>query len=697
MKLGEWISSYYFCPIGLVLDSFVPPSVKKGTFKAVYDTVIHVNASIFKKETEKINPAFKRRLSIARCLSKHSRILKNDLQICPPVSLKDLLWFEKCGLITLEKIQINRFEKYLNTQSNFSDARPEISIPILTDFQEKAVDGICRALDNSNNDDNNKSTTFLLHGVTGSGKTEVYLRCVERALEQGKKSIILVPEISLTPQMISRFTQRLGNKVAILHSRLSEGERFDEWQRIKNNQAPVVLGARSAVFAPLDFPKLIILDEEHEFTYKQNSAPLYHAAETARKRISYSKGVLVLGSATPRLESYQNAQKNIYQLLKLPRRINKKPPPPVEIVDMRKEFAHKNFSLFSKKLQKEIRNTINRGMKIIILLNRRGHSSFVFCRECGESIKCPDCSVSLKYHQDMPRLKCHYCDKETELPRICPSCGSRYIKYFGAGTQKAFTEFKRLFPDCPCFRMDSDTTGAKGSHNTILEKFKACFPAALIGTQMIAKGLDIHKVTLVGILSADQIINLPDFRARERAFQLITQVAGRAGRGIDQGKVIVQAYDCSDPVLKFACNHDYINFYKSEIEERRLFRYPPHTHMARVIFSGEDGDMVKNRALDFLSGLIKICEKENITTCPFNKSSNSTDDNHSSSTGRPEIIYIPPAPCPIEIIRRKYRWQTLIMCLNSATLQKVLLIENKTSKNHAKIKKIIDIDTSNTM
>jgi primosomal protein N' (replication factor Y) len=245
--------------------------------------------------------------------------------------------------------------------------------------------------------------------------------------------------------------------------------------------------------------------------------------------------------------------------------------------------------------------------------------------------------------------------------------------------------------------MDSDTTGAKGSHNTILEKFKACFPAALIGTQMIAKGLDIHKVTLVGILSADQIINLPDFRARERAFQLITQVAGRAGRGIDQGKVIVQAYDCSDPVLKFACNHDYINFYKSEIEERRLFRYPPHTHMARVIFSGEDGDMVKNRALDFLSGLIKICEKENITTCPFNKSSNSTDDNHSSSTGRPEIIYIPPAPCPIEIIRRKYRWQTLIMCLNSATLQKVLLIENKTSKNHAKIKKIIDIDTSNNV
>lgn len=690
MLLGEWISKYYFCPIGLVFDSFIPPAVKKGDFKFFYEEIIKIKKEDIVKYLSEIPASHKKRKILANILASansfsrtnlNDRIKKITQKPNSNVSKKDLEWFISKDLIEIEKIQINRVSKNYGLYKNITDST-KLTLPNLTEHQKTAVNQICAAIE-----DISSKKNFLLHGVTGSGKTEVYLRSVQKALSLNKTAIVLVPEISLTPQMISQFTQRLGKNVAILHSRLSDGERFDEWQRIKNNQAKVILGARSAIFAPLTNPGLIILDEEHEFTYKQGSAPLYHATETALKRLEISKGVLILGSATPRLESFKKAVENKYKLLSLPERINKKPLPPVEIIDMRLEFKNKNFSLFSKRLQNEIKKTIRAGKKIIILLNRRGHSSFVFCRECGESIKCKHCSVSLKYHQDSPRLKCHYCDAEQPLPKICPSCGSRYIKYFGAGTQKAVSEFKRLFPECPCFRMDSDTTTRKGAHSTILDSFKSCFPAALIGTQMIAKGLDIHDVTLVGILSADQIMNLPDFRASEKAFQLITQVAGRAGRGEDTGRVLVQSYDCENPVLKLAALQDYQGFYDYEMQDRKSLFYPPFTHMARIIFSGKDAKIVEEHCFHFIKNLLSFQDFYMVSLNKIKKEK-ITDQT---------IIYIPPATCPIEVIRNTHRWQIIMMCKDINTLQKLLLKEKSSSKPSSKVKKIIDIDTANTM
>ena len=437
---------------------------------------------------------------------------------------------------------------------------------------------------------------FLLHGVTGSGKTEVFLNAVRRALEMGKSAIILVPEIALTPQMVSWFRGRFGEIAAVLHSRLSPGERYDEWRRIRRGEARVVIGARSAVFAPTERLGLIVVDEEHESTYLSDHHPRYDARETARSRCDREGAALILASATPSILSFARARRGDYMLLEMPRRVQDRPLPEVQLVDMRRELENGNRSVLSQALADALNGCLRRGEQAMLLINRRGYHSFVSCRSCGYVVKCPHCDVSLTCHVPEGEgagtpsvLKCHYCGYTAPVPSVCPSCGSRYIRYMGSGTQKVESEVRRLFPFAATARMDIDTTSGKDGHARVLEEFRSGRAQVLIGTQMIAKGLDFPRVTLVGVVAADLTLNLPDYRARERTFQLLTQVAGRAGRGKQPGTVLIQTYRPEDPVLNLAARQDYRAFFEEEFRRRRLSLYPPFTVLARLLAESPRG------------------------------------------------------------------------------------------------------------
>lgn len=428
--------------------------------------------------------------------------------------------------------------------------------------------------------------TVLLHGVTGSGKTEVYIRCIEKVLKQGKQALLLVPEISLTPQMLSIFRLRFPGKVAELHSKLSPSERFSEWQRIYNNDAKVVIGARSAVFAPLKKLGLIIIDEEHDSSYKQFDFPYYDARKVAQLRAKQHDVLLILGSATPSIESYYQASNNKFGYAKLTKRVFNRPLPTIEIIDMREELKSGNRLIFSRKLLKGLQQTLSLGYQSILFLNRRGHSTFVLCRDCGFVLKCPYCDISLTYHFKDKLAKCHYCGFQVKAPDICPSCRSIKIRYFGAGTQKVEREVQRLFPKISTLRVDSDATAKKGALENIMKRFRRQEAQVLIGTQTVAKGLDFPKVALVGVISADTALNMPDFRAAERTFQQITQVSGRAGRGSIPGKVYVQTYSPESFAIKTACNNDFENFYNEELQNRYILKYPPFCCLLNIVFTG---------------------------------------------------------------------------------------------------------------
>lgn len=428
--------------------------------------------------------------------------------------------------------------------------------------------------------------TILLHGVTGSGKTEVYIRCIEKILKQGKQALLLVPEISLTPQMLSIFRLRFPGKVAEIHSKLSPNERFNEWQRIYNNDAKVVIGARSAVFAPLKNLGIIIIDEEHDSSYKQFDYPYYDARKVAKLRANQNDAVLILGSATPSIESYFQATNNVFGYAKLTKRVLNRPLPDIEVIDMRKELKDGNRLIFSRKLLKGLKQTLSLGHQSILFLNRRGHSTFVLCRDCGFVLKCPYCDISLTYHFKDRLAKCHYCGFQVKAPDICPECRSIKIRYFGAGTQKVEREIKRLFPKISTLRIDSDVTAKKGSLENIMRKFRREEAQILIGTQTVTKGLDFPKVALVGVISADTALNMPDFRAAERTFQQIIQVSGRAGRGNVSGKVYVQTYSPESFAIKAACNNDFENFYNEELQSRYILKYPPFCRLLNIVFTG---------------------------------------------------------------------------------------------------------------
>ena len=448
----------------------------------------------------------------------------------------------------------------------------------LTASQQEALSEILPALKKGNK-------SFLLHGVTGSGKTEVFIAAVQEALRLGKSAIILVPEIALTPQMVSWFRGRFGSIAAVIHSRLSTGERYDEWRRIRRGDARVVIGARSAVFSPVQSLGLIVVDEEHESSYFSDHHPRYDAREVALSRIRREGACLVLASATPSILSFARARRGDYILLEMPRRVNQRPLPEVEIADMRRELEDGNRTVLSKVLRSALKECVARGDQAMLLMNRRGYHSFVSCRSCGYVVKCPHCDVSMTYHINDASglLHCHYCGEKQPLPAVCPECGGKYIRFFGAGTQKVEEEVRKLLPDTPLVRMDYDTTSGKDGHGKILEAFRSGKARVLIGTQMIAKGLDFPEVTLVGVVAADMTLNLPDYRSRERTFQLLTQVAGRAGRGRRSGRVIIQTYKPEDPVIGFAARQDYRAFFEEEFRRRRNGLYPPFTMLGRIL------------------------------------------------------------------------------------------------------------------
>lgn len=502
--------------------------------------------------------------------------------------------------------------------------KQEIEKIIPTELQKNAIKSILEA----------QGKTVLLHGVTGSGKTEVYLQVIKNALNSNKTAIMLVPEISLTPQMVSRFRERFGDSVAVLHSGLSGGEKFDEWNRIYNGSAQVVVGARSAIFAPLKNLGVIIIDEEHDNSYISDSNPRYNTTDVATFRSRFNNCPLVLGSATPNLESYHSAVNKQYELVELPVRVNNKNMPSVTIVDMLPEFKSGNTSAFSNALIKELENVIEQKKQAILFINRRGFSSFLMCRDCGYIPQCEQCDVSLVYHKHDNQLKCHYCGKRYKVLTKCPKCTSANIKLGGIGTERVVFDLKKLFNNVNIFRMDNDTTSAKNAHAQILSQFEVSKPAILVGTQMIAKGHDFPDVSLVGILDADLSLYFGAFRASERTFQLITQVAGRAGRAQTDGKVILQTYFPKHYVYKLAANYDYKRFFEKEINLREVTNFPPFSKIARVLISSESEEAAKLAAHETFMLLKEV--KQNYVK---------------------EVIFLEAMRSPVGKIKNKFRFQ----------------------------------------
>ena len=490
------------------------------------------------------------------------------------VSASSLKTALKHGYIKSQKVSVYR-DPLAHLEVEQSHSRT------LTEAQEEVYEQVAQALEA------HQDQTFLLEGVTGSGKTEVYLQLMAKASQMGRGAILLVPEIALTPQMVRQVKSRFQTGVAVLHSGLTNSQKYDEWRRIIRGQATIVVGARSSIFAPIRDLGLVIIDEEHETTYKQSDTPRYHAREVAIWRCHYHQAPLLLGSATPSLESRSRAQVGRYQHLRLPERVNGRPLPPVTLVDMTKEMAQQTTDELSSVLKDKIADRLAKGQQIVLLLNRRGYASYMLCRECGQVIQCPRCDISLTYHKHEHRLKCHYCDYQSPVPDRCPNCHSDYLRTFGLGTQKIEELLNQHFPEARVIRMDMDTTRKKGQHEALLDRFRRHEADILLGTQMIAKGLDFEAVTLVGVINADTALNLPDFRAGEKTFQLLTQVAGRTGRGRFEGEVLIQTYNPDHYVMQLAQQHDYESFFYYEMKRRHLGHYPPYFYTTLITISSK--------------------------------------------------------------------------------------------------------------
>ena len=492
-----------------------------------------------------------------------------------------------------------------------------------------------------------QSQTYLLEGITGSGKTEIYLQVIAEVLNQGKTAIMLVPEISLTPQMVQRFKSRFGEHVAVMHSGLSQGEKYDEWRKIERGEAEVVVGARSAIFAPIENIGVIIVDEEHEASYKQEETPRYHARDLAIWRSEYHHCPVVLGSATPSLESRARAQKNVYQRLRLTQRANQAATlPTIDVVDMRQEVENGNVSSFSMSLQEKLQERLEKNEQSVLLLNRRGYSSFVMCRDCGYVLPCPNCDISLTLHMDSKTMKCHYCGHEERIPYRCPNCGQDKIRYYGTGTQKVEEELQTLLPDSRILRMDVDTTRRKGAHEKILRTFGEGQADILLGTQMIAKGLDFPNVTLVGVLNADTALNLPDFRSSERTFQLLTQVSGRAGRAEKPGEVIIQSFNPEHYAIQLAKAQDYEDFYTKEMYIRHRGDYPPYYFTVQITASHPEENEAAKQMFQIATKL-----KQGLS---------------------PQAILLGPTPNAIMRVNNRYFYQVIIKYKQEPMLQPLL-------------------------
>lgn len=604
----------------------------KTTIQKKYIKYIKLDDSIaYDKAIELIGKRSTKQLEIYEYLTKVSEIELSRLLEILNTTLSTVRSMEKKNLVTIFQKEVTRnpIKKEISPYQKF----------VFNEEQNSVFYNIIESIES------NKSSNFLIHGVTGSGKTEIYLQLVEEMLKRNKDSIILVPEISLTPQTIERFVGRFGDEVAVIHSKLSQGERFDQWRSIKEGKVKIAVGARSAIFAPFSNLGLIVIDEEHEDTYKSSQNPKYDTIEVALKRNELENSIVVLGSATPSVETYYRAINKKFVLLELRERATKSDLPKVSLVDMRKELEVGNKSIFSLELYNELRKNFDSGKQSILFLNRRGFSSFVSCRKCGYVIKCTNCEISMTYHRNINRLRCHYCGKTEEIPNTCPECGSKYIKYFGIGTERVEEETRKLFPTARIERMDGDTTVAKGSFEKILESMKSKKIDILIGTQMISKGLDFPDVTLVGIIAADTTLNLPDYRSPEKAFQLITQVAGRSGRGDTPGKVILQTYNPDHYSIICSKKQDYISFFNTEIALRKEFLYPPFINLISILIYGENNYLVKLMSIRIYD-IIKEHTIEKYKELYMN-------------------YLIGPNPAPIEKIKNNYRWQIIIKASDS--------------------------------
>jgi len=608
--------------------------IVKNQAKKKYKTII-IPAKLEKlleTEAELSKQATKQRLILDFFIEHPEPIDQKKLYNLLHINRQQLNPLLKKQVLTLEKSEVyrNPYERNIAPTTNLT----------LTEEQSTAIQPIHESIDQA------VSETFLLHGVTGSGKTEIYLQAIDRVLQKDQEAIVLVPEIALTPQMVRRFKARFGSQVAVLHSALSIGEKYDEWRKVLRKEVRVVVGARSAIFAPFENLGIIIIDEEHETTYKQEETPRYHAKDVAIKRGEYNQCPVILGSATPTLEAFARAQKGVYRLLQLSKRTNEQQMPNVEIVDMREELHSGNRTMFSQKLTDQIKYCVAHKQQIVLLLNRRGYSNFALCRDCGHVEECPNCDISLTYHKRDHRLKCHYCSHEQPMPTICPKCESEHIRFFGTGTQRVEEALTKLIPEARVIRMDVDTTRRKGAHERLLEQFSNQEADILLGTQMIAKGLDFENVTLVGVLAADSLLHLPDFRAAEKTFQLITQVSGRAGRHRLPGEVVVQSYTPDHYSITLASQYNYQAFYEKEMKTRHAFLYPPYMFLVLFTLSDENKLNVYQTALHLQKYL-----------------ANQSGGN---------VVILGPSPSPLARIKKRFRYQIMIKYRDKQTLLSVI-------------------------
>ena len=637
IKLAEWMQEAYHCLFVDALRLMIPAQLRGMRVKEKRVRTVRL--------ADGLDPDAAL-ASLNRAIAQ-KRVLELVIRINAEASVPDInAFYPNSGGA------INALIKrgYLVEQNETVFRRPDkmkLHAPLytLTDAQRHAVDVIDAAMQAQN------GSVLLLHGVTGSGKTEVYLKAISDCLDAGGQAIVLVPEISLTPQTVGRFTDRFGDRIAVLHSRLSPGERFDEWRRIRLGLADIVIGARSAVFAPVERLRLIIIDEEHESSYQSESQPRYLAGEIAAKRVRESCGTLVLGSATPSLMSYSRALSGKYTLVELPDRVEGRPLPTVEIANMREELLMGNTGIFSDTLAERLSECIGNGKQAMLFINRRGYSTFVSCRSCGFVLKCDNCDISMTYHKSESRVRCHYCGAVKPLPKECPNCKKSFIKQFGIGTEQVEEAVHKLFPSVKTLRMDTDTMREKGSYERLLGAFHRGEAQVLIGTQMIAKGHDFPNVTLVGIVSADTTLNLPDYRAPESTFQLLTQVAGRAGRDNVPGRVVLQTYEPQHPIIRFAQQQDYVGFYHYEIMERKKMLYPPFSLFLRIVFSDRNEQTVRDTCLSYAKQL----ETELFSTL--------------GEEGKNDLLLLVAAEAPIARISGFYRYQIVLKLLRTKRLR----------------------------
>lgn len=657
LRLTKWIGEYYLCGWGQVLQAVVPSGVKRQAGTRLITSYRPADHAADALADQKL-PAKQKAVLTALCEAEQ------------PMQIEELCEIADCGVGPVTALRKKglavAIRERADTFEPIKSNAPQIADLILNPDQQSALDAILKVVRGS------EHQTILLHGATGSGKTEVYIRAIREVVEYGRQAIVLVPEISLTPQTIRRFQSRFDS-VAVLHSHLTDAERHWQWQQIARGGVQVVVGARSAVFAPTPHLGLVVIDEEHETSFKQDSVPRYHATEVARERCRLENVPLVLGSATPTLESWRRVHDGRDQLISMPNRVNGLPLPPVVIVDVRNDPRIRKGASIGRALEQAIRTAIADDGQVILFLNLRGYSPVFWCRACGESVKCPDCDVSLTWHRDRGVALCHTCDYESPPPEQCPSCNEPNPRVLGSGTQRLEAEVKTRFSDVECLRMDSDSMKKPGSHDEALEKFRRGEVQLLLGTQMIAKGLDFPNVTLVGVITADTLLHQPDMRASERTFQLIAQVAGRTGRSERGGRVFVQTSSPAESAIQCAAQHDFLTFAEAELITRKEFEAPPFRHLLRVIIRGPIEADVKAYAKELANAL---------------KQAGGEAEGDS-------VSLLGPAPAPVARMKKYFRYHIQLTAEAPEALRRVWQAGHETVTPPAQVEVAPDMDALN--